>query len=90
MRARRSSSEEPKPCADSVSSSCVSIFSAGFSEEAGILRDVRDELAAQLLTLEHREHEDVAALDPDLASRDARATARVAENGQADSGLAGA
>ena len=57
---------------------------------SGILRNVRDELAAQLLTLEHREHEDVAALDPDLASRDARATARVAENGQSDRGLAGA
>ena len=34
MRARRSS-RKTKPCADSVSSSCVSIFSAGFSEEPG-------------------------------------------------------
>ena len=55
--ARRS--ELPKPCSDSVSSSCFPIRSAGLSAERGILRDVRDELAAQPLSLEPWQSEDV-------------------------------
>src|SRR5262245_4641616 len=53
-----------------------------------ILGNVRDELAAQLLTLEGGKDEDVAALDPDFASRDPRPATRVSEYGEADRRLA--
>ncbi len=55
----------------------------------GVLGDVGDELASELLALERGEQEDVSTLDADLASGDSCAATRVTEHREADRRLPG-
>ena len=55
-----------------------------------VLRDIRDQPAAQTLALERGESKDVATLDAHLTASDAGSAARVPEDSQADRRLAGA